>query len=72
MGKSIEEFGKSGKLLYYEAFASELCSELPLTESSPSSFVRPPKFVNVVTLQSLDKIKMKPGSIFILDCLSFV
>lgn len=31
MGKSIEEFGKSGKLLYYEAFASGLCSELPLT-----------------------------------------
>lgn len=26
MGKSIEEYGKSGKLKYYEAFVSELCS----------------------------------------------
>lgn len=72
MGKSIEEFGKTGKLTYFETFVNSLCSELPLTESSPSIYVRVPKFVTLLPRNQLGDINIKENSLFIIDSLSFL
>ena len=53
MGKSLESYIKNENLKYIECFESQFCSELPLVEAPPPTFVPPPSLVKKVHLRDL-------------------
>ena len=53
IGKSLEGFLKSKQLAYLECFESHFCSELPLVESQPMTYVPPPSLVHKIYSKDL-------------------
>ena len=72
LGGSLEQYLNKG-LTYYEAFLTDWCGELPLTESCPNTYAVPPTTVNCILPRDLkDKVKVKgEGCLVAVDSLKF-
>jgi len=72
LGGSFEQYLNKG-LTYYEAFMTDWCGELPLTEICPNTYAVPPTTVNCISPKDLkSKVKVKDeGSLVVVDCLKY-
>lgn len=74
IGKSIEGYLKNKQLTYIECFESHFCSELPLLESQPSTYVPPPSLIQ--KLHAKDLIQqadlLKNAELVVVDSVGYI